>query len=382
MIKIVFIAVGDRFGSGRALINIIRGLSVKDNFEISVVYANKLGLDKELSDLNISTYYIPMRFDIYPPLNNIMDKILFIPRFLRDKLINIIAKYRLERLFDILHPDIVHTNVGVYRTPAILCKRMNIPHVWHIREYQTKDMGYRPIGGRKGIIKNIKKTRSYPIFITKGLADYLGYGYNSVVYDGIAKPDKTIGEKHFQNYFLFVGNITRHKGCTDLINAYIAFVEKTQSKTILIIAGDYNNEYACGLMKLVEKSNMSNQILFIGFSSNVNQLMREAKALIVPSVFECFGLITAEAMYNGCLVIGRNTGGTKEQMDNAKNLCGKDIAIRFSNNEELVNALTYVDNGDVCMDDIKKYSIYTVETLYSIKQNIEHIYNIYKKLNK
>lgn len=41
-------------------------------------------------------------------------------------------------------------------------------------------------------------------------------------------------------------------------------------------------------------------------------------ALIVPSPFEAFGLITAEAMFNKCLVIGRDTAGTKEQFDNGQ----------------------------------------------------------------
>lgn len=46
--------------------------------------------------------------------------------------------------------------------------------------------------------------------------------------------------------------------------------------------------------------------------------MNRATALIVPSPFEAFGLITAEAMFNKCLVIGKDTAGTKEQFDNGQ----------------------------------------------------------------
>ena len=35
-------------------------------------------------------------------------------------------------------------------------------------------------------------------------------------------------------------------------------------------------------------------------------------ALIVASKFEGFGRMTAEAAFRGCMVIGHNTGGTKE----------------------------------------------------------------------
>jgi glycosyltransferase involved in cell wall biosynthesis len=38
--------------------------------------------------------------------------------------------------------------------------------------------------------------------------------------------------------------------------------------------------------------------------------MAHATALIVSSYHEGFGFITVEAMFNGCLVIGNNKGGT------------------------------------------------------------------------
>lgn len=43
--------------------------------------------------------------------------------------------------------------------------------------------------------------------------------------------------------------------------------------------------------------------------------MRRAKAVIVASYNEGFGRMTAEAAFNGTLVIGRNTAGTKEILD-------------------------------------------------------------------
>jgi len=45
---------------------------------------------------------------------------------------------------------------------------------------------------------------------------------------------------------------------------------------------------------------------------DVYAIMSRATALIVPSHFEGFGRITAEAMFNGCLVAGYNSAGTRE----------------------------------------------------------------------
>lgn len=48
--------------------------------------------------------------------------------------------------------------------------------------------------------------------------------------------------------------------------------------------------------------------------------MNRATALIVPSPFEAFGLITAEAMFNKCLVIGKDTAGTKNNLTMVKKI--------------------------------------------------------------
>lgn len=62
--------------------------------------------------------------------------------------------------------------------------------------------------------------------------------------------------------------------------------------------------------------NIASQVVFLGMRKDIYSLMKDAMALIVPSYWEGFGFITTEAMFNGCLVIGRNTSGTKEQFDN------------------------------------------------------------------
>ena len=40
-------------------------------------------------------------------------------------------------------------------------------------------------------------------------------------------------------------------------------------------------------------------------------------------------------MYNHCLVIGRNTAGTKEQFDNGLDQTGEEIGLRFDSDLEL-----------------------------------------------
>ncbi|MBM6673387.1 glycosyltransferase family 4 protein [Marseilla massiliensis] len=380
MVKILFITVGDRFGSGKALLNLING--IKNTYDIKVVYSESLGLQYDLAKMGIETFHIPMRFDVYPPLKSLKDYMLFVPRLLRDLFINKRAETKLKALVMYLKPDIVHTNVGVYRIPAYVCYKCGIPHVWHLREYQTLDMGYNPYGGIEGIVKTINKTKSIPICITKGLASYYGLDTARIIYDGIKRPVniQDTERENASRYYLFVGNITKHKGCSDLINTYVKLIEEENMKTPLLLAGGIDSVYAKKIMAYVENKKMSDIIRFIGFRDDVYSLMRNAKALIVPSIFECFGLITAEGMYNKCLIIGRDTGGTKEQMDNAYEFSGRELSLRFTDNDGLRDAIMEVENGKYSKYEVGSEAFNVVDKLYSIETNCNTIKNIYEQI--
>ena len=66
----------------------------------------------------------------------------------------------------------------------------------------------------------------------------------------------------------------------------------------------------------MSKANASNNLSYLGFRKDVYNLMANATALIVASKCEGFGLITIEAIFNGCFVIGNNSGVTKEILEN------------------------------------------------------------------
>lgn len=106
----------------------------------------------------------------------------------------------------------------------------------------------------------------------------------------------------------------------------------------LLIAGNQNTHpmYTRKCMKYISENKLSQFVEFLGQRSDVYDLMQQATALIVPSNFEAFGFITAEAMFNKCLVIGRNTAGTKEQFDNIELLLKSKYVFRFNSKQELV----------------------------------------------
>ncbi len=111
--------------------------------------------------------------------------------------------------------------------------------------------------------------------------------------------------------------------------------------------------------------------------------MKTAKALIVPSFHEGFGRITAEAMFNGCLVIGRNTAGTKEQFDNGLRIAGREIGVRFTDVNSLADAIGYVSKLSDCeYSEMALMAQNVVQQLYSIEKNTELTYKFLSEIIK
>ena len=124
----------------------------------------------------------------------------------------------------------------------------------------------------------------------------------AIVYNGVAKHLKNNIENGVKKkeYILYVGNIKPHKGLKTLIEAYQLAKEKGFVNK-LIIVGEYKNFKTTDneFLQIVESD--KENVIFTGRLSDV-QLMdkiKEAKALVLPSFYEGFGIPPLEALYLG-----------------------------------------------------------------------------------
>lgn len=138
---------------------------------------------------------------------------------------------------------------------------------------------------------------------------------------------------------MFAGRLQDAKGIKELLFAYNKYALAGGFYN-LYVAGKGSDEYKKECLDILDKS-IKNRVLFLGECKHdkIYELMYEAAVFVVPSRNEGFGFITAEAMFNGTVVIGKNTGGTKEQMDNGKVLAKKEIAFRYTKTQDLTKLL-------------------------------------------
>lgn len=122
-------------------------------------------------------------------------------------------------------------------------------------------------------------------------------------------------------YLVFVGNVKPHKNLRRLLSAFSSIKESIPHKLVLIgkkagfITGDETIEK--------EAESLEERIVFTGYVSDeeVRKLVANADALVMPSIYEGFGLPVVEAMACGCPVLASSAASLPE-------VCG-DAAIYF-----------------------------------------------------
>lgn len=375
-------------GDNKSLLTLLHGIRSK-GANVFIVVPDNNGIYKQLILEGFIVSIINYRMDVYPNAKTINDLLLFVPRLLCRRLIEYMAEKKISQLCQKWDIDLIHSNVSVLSCGLFAAKKANIPHIAHIREYVDQDFGLHPYPNKKAFYKRLNGPRRYTICITRGIQKYHHLtGNNSIqIYNGIlnSKKEKESIIYSKEKYFLYVGRIEKAKGLMQLIEAYANFINQHTKGYSLKIAGEISDpNYAKRIKLFIESHNITNKIEFLGPRKDINTLMSNAQALIVPSVFEAFGRCLPEAMVNNCLTIGHNTGGTKEQYDNGLQECKKEIGLRYSTTSELSSCLSRVFLAqDYEFSEMKQRAKQVAEKLYSADSYVNQVFSFYKKiLNK
>lgn len=368
--KILFVIKSSTlYGSNMALLNLIDGL--KEKIEPLVVYSTEGPFIDQLKEKKIPIAKLGRySYQIYPSHKTFKGIITYLPRLFYLAYNHFVVN-RLVRIAKRFKADLIHTNVGPVHIGYSAAERLNIPHIWHVREFQGSSSIMEPFPSLN-LYKN-KLRKSNVVFISQVLSDYFEGGDNSrVIYDGVLKSDQTRFLSIKEKYFLFVGRIEVGKGIQDLLQAFLQFSLQNKEYKLYIVGDGEDSKY---MVQFIKENNLENRVLLLGFRKDRFDLMASATATIVPSLSEGFGLTTVEAIYNGCLVIGRDNTGTGEILSR------DDLNVKFSSIQELKDAMLEIaDNG------IEHYYLRILEAqknasqFYSIEQNSAYLYEYYVDL--
>jgi glycosyltransferase involved in cell wall biosynthesis len=108
--------------------------------------------------------------------------------------------------------------------------------------------------------------------------------------------------EHLRSYFLFIGGPNPNKNLGVVLQAMKICEDLPEE---LLIAGHWLPKQVEALNVFLRADGLSQRVRHIGFvpSGQLQELMRRATALIVPSLLEGFGLPVAEGLAAGALVV-------------------------------------------------------------------------------
>ncbi|MDH7556050.1 MAG: glycosyltransferase family 4 protein [Candidatus Methanosuratincola sp.] len=134
---------------------------------------------------------------------------------------------------------------------------------------------------------------------------------------------------------LFVGRLVYEKGPHLLVEA--ASLLKDKDFRVIIVGDGAMRPYLEGLAK---KLGVSDRVTFLGHvdDETLLSIYKEASVLVIPSLYEPFGIVVLEAMSLGIPVIVSNTGGLDEIITE-----GKDgLKFQSGSPEGLARAITKI----------------------------------------
>lgn len=230
------------------------------------------------------------------------------------KIIAASQKYRqLIKQFqpDVVHAHMVHANIFARlnrigcKVPKLICTAHNSNEGGKIRM-----LAYQYTNFLSDLNTNVSH-EAVQAFINKGaftdqnlIAIYNGINLKKFKYQEVKKEPTVIT-------LLAVGRFNEQKDYPNLLKA-IALVVQQYPNIHLNIAGD--GELRSDIETLIEQLQLSDNVTLLGRRNDIPMLMQQSDFFILPSKYEGFGLVVAEAMACGTFAIATDCGGVKEVM--------------------------------------------------------------------
>ena len=202
-----------------------------------------------------------------------------------------------------------------------------------------------------------------------------------IIPHGIELPQKPIfqeQQKADDNLnILYVGRFECRKGIDILLDAIPYVVEQIDGVHFSLVGKDSQDDYQ-GLFRKKWGNKFDTHVSFLGTVDKVtlNRLYQICDIFVAPSRYESFGLIYVEAMSYGKPVIGCNTGGIPEVVEDR--ITG--LLAQANNSEDLVEKILELAKDSKLRFQMGKQGRQRVERLFSREQMTKQTLENYREI--
>ncbi len=164
------------------------------------------------------------------------------------------------------------------------------------------------------------------------------------------------------------------KGLNVLIGA-LPYILKSGINAKIVAVGD---GYAINRMKEIAwKLGVYDKVYFTGYLSDeeLNKVFKISDVLVVPSLYEPFGIVALEGMINKLPVVVSDTGGLSEIVEDGIN----GLKAPPNNSEELAKRLIILFSDENLRNRISELGYKTAKERYNWREIAYETLEVYKK---
>ena len=225
-----------------------------------------------------------------------------------------------RRLRDV-RVDIVHANSSVISFGGALAARLGAKHVWHIREIYDLGLRRQPVEGWAAFRRSLSGADAL-VAISQAVYDRWDmrkHGMARIIPDAVRPTSEIAFDPSKEKCVLFCATVLDDSKGADLAAEIFCRSGLHADGFRLRYVGTCPPACQAKLEGIAARHGQDGALEFLGRRKDVRPFMAKAAAFLMCSRFEGLGRVTVEAMFYGCLVLGLDSGGTREIIENGRN---------------------------------------------------------------
>lgn len=301
------------YGANQSMCRLM--MELREKYDVHpVVLLSRRGEICDFLDMNEIKYYIS---HFYWWVNEGKGVFQYLLNW-RKQIINQLRVNKIIQFIGAEKIDLVYSNSITINIGAIISRRLNCPHIWHLRESLVHFQFKFSMGSylSKRFLKNAAD-RYIVIsnFLEKNYAGLLPVDKIQMIYNGIdfTRGNPTAEKKTGIINICMMGIISDQKNNLDALKALCILVNNYKLANIrLHFIGGHKIEYLQMLKKYIAENELEDYVVFHGHIKDVDSLLSTMHLGLICSRDEAFGRVTVEYMLHKMPVIASNSGANTE----------------------------------------------------------------------
>jgi len=274
---------------------------------------------------------------------------------------NLVMLYKLRKIINDIHPDILHAHANkavdmIASIKRFLHPSMKLIATLHSKKRNLKGFEYfdHVIGVSHEVLKNLKNL------------------HQSVVYNGIELTSKEKDPKYLAQFGIKDEFVICAVGRLESVKNFPLLIRAAKNLDVkLLIVGEGSEKKK--LQKLVQDLSLKDKVVFTGFRKDVPDILVNSDICVISSDREGFSYVMAESLLLGIPIISTNVGDMKLILPIS-------FVVPVNDEKKLIKTILYIQNNYTVSMKSYEESFCFAKDHFTLNKMLDNTLKIYNKV--